>query len=52
MLLLGPGQEARHINKSDQRDVEGITEADEAAVQSPCVIFKHRKFGVREGGVM
>ena len=30
VLLLGPGQEAGHIVEDDQRDVEGVAEADEA----------------------
>ena len=30
ILLLDPGQETRHIDQREQRNVEGIAEADEA----------------------
>ena len=30
VLLLGAGEEAGHVFKRDQRDVEGVAEADEA----------------------
>ena len=40
VLLLGSAEETRDIDKSDNRDIEGITEADKASSLARCVTIQ------------